>query len=153
MPKTMPQISVALSPEQLAFVQAEAAFETRTPAAQVRHYVAEAQRRKAVSADRAPPAPDFGNPPMPTVTPASLDADKVQLAAWRAERKQLQARDCPGGQQHIYLTTAEAQRLSWLHTAIDYTEREIRRVEAMRPRPVNEHEMAIEIGKARAVHG
>jgi hypothetical protein len=153
MPKNLPQISVPLPPELLAFVQAEAKAEDRSPAGQIRHYVAEAQRRKAVSGDRAVPPPDFGNPAMPTVTPASLATNKAQLAAWKAERKRLEARDCPGGQQHIYLTTAEAQRLNWLHTAVDYVEREVRRVEGTRSAIVNEHELAIQAGRSKLIHG
>jgi hypothetical protein len=148
MPANPDQVSVPLPPDLRAFVERKAAEEDRSIAAVIRRLIADAAKQ-----ERTTSAPDFGNPAMPTVTPATLDADKAQLTEWKAERKQLQARDCPGGQQHIYLTGSEAQRLNWLHTAVDYVEREIRRVEGMRPAIVNEHELAIQAGTAKLIHG
>jgi hypothetical protein len=137
-----------LPPDLRAFVERQAEQQERSIAAVIRRLIADAARQ-----ERTTSALDFGNPPMPTVTPANLARNKAQLTAWKAERKRLEARDCPGGQQHIYLTGAEAQRLNWLHTAVDYVEREIRRVEGMRPAIVNEHELAIQAGRAKLIHG
>lgn len=118
------QITISLPLELRIFVGRVAAQESRTVAAQVRHFVVLEAARHKNGADLAAPEP-MNWPAAPTLahTPEGVAEAQAQLAAWRPEYASLRKLLAnPNGAW----TGEHEQRCMWLRDAIPTLENELK---------------------------
>jgi hypothetical protein len=114
----MPEISVSLPDDVLAFVRRTADRECRSVGAQMRYFAAEAMRR--AGQNPAATALEEWPPPLPEVTGENLPEIQNLLAEWQGELDRLEAADRgrhPNGLPRR-LTIDQQNRRGWLRTAI-----------------------------------